>query len=254
MENMEIEKNDNLVTEEVTEKVEQTTEQTPKMFTQDEVNEIVGKAKARTRAKIEKENQRKYGRLEEVLRAGTGKETVEEMSDTFEQFYESKGVKMPQKPIYNDSDIAVLARSDADDIIRSGFEDVVEEVDRLAAIGYDNMDARQKAVFKLLADHRKGEERGRELSSLGVAEDVYNSKEFNDFATKFNKDTPITEVYKLYAKTTKPQVEPIGSMKNGSHDEGKTFYTPEEVDRLTPKDFDNPVIFKNVRESMKLWK
>ena len=254
MENMEIEKNENLVTEEVTEKVEQTTEQTPKMFTQDEVNEIVGKAKARTRAKIEKENQRKYGRLEEVLRAGTGKETVEEMSDTFEQFYEGKGIKMPQKPTYTDSDIAVLARADADDIIRSGYEDVVEEVDRLSAIGYANMDARQKAVFKLLAEHRIGAERGRELSSLGVTENVYNSKEVNDFAAKFNKDTPITEVYKLYAKTTKPQVEPIGSMKNGSHDDGKTFYTPEEVDKLTPKDYDNPVIFQRVRDSMKLWK
>lgn len=251
---MEIEKNENLVTEPVTENVEQTTEQTPKMFTQEEVNEIVGKAKARTRAKIEKENQRKYGRLEEVLRAGTGKETVEEMSDTFEQFYEGKGIKMPQKPTYTDSDIAVLARADADDIIRSGYDDVVEEVDRLTAIGYANMDARQKAVFKVLAEYRLAEERGRELAGIGVTQDVYNSKEFTDFAAQFDKKTPITDVYKLYAKTTKPEVETIGSMKNGSHDEGKTFYTPEEVDRLTPQDYDNPVIFRNVRNSMKLWK
>ena len=49
-----MENNENFV--EQTENVEQTTEQTPvKMFTQEEVNEIVGKSKARTRAKLEKE-------------------------------------------------------------------------------------------------------------------------------------------------------------------------------------------------------
>ena len=45
-----MENNENFVAEQVTENVEQTTEQTPKMFTQDEVNDIVGKAKARTKA------------------------------------------------------------------------------------------------------------------------------------------------------------------------------------------------------------
>ena len=46
-----MENNENFVAEQAAENVEQTTEQTPKMFTQEEVNEIVGKAKARTRAK-----------------------------------------------------------------------------------------------------------------------------------------------------------------------------------------------------------
>ena len=58
-----MENNENLVAE-VTENVENTTEQTQqevKTYTQEEVNDIVGKAKARTRAKIEKENNRKYG-------------------------------------------------------------------------------------------------------------------------------------------------------------------------------------------------
>ena len=45
----------------------------------------------------------------------------------------------------------------------------------------------------------------------------------------------------------------MGSMKNGSHSEEKTYYSPEDVDKLTPQDFDNPVIFRNVRESMKKW-
>lgn len=43
-------------------------------------------------------------------------------------------------------------------------------------------------------------------------------------------------------------------MKNGSHDDVKTYYSPEDVDKLTEKDLDNPVIFQRVRESMKSWK
>lgn len=253
MEIMEIEKNDNLVTEPVAENVEQTTEQTQKMFTQEEVNNIVGKAKARTRAKVEKEKDEQYSSLMNTLRAGTGKESVEEIDDTFRNFYEGRGVKIAKKPEYTEQDIEVLAKSDAEDIIRGGYEEVVEEGERLAQKG-NKMTPRERAVLAILADHAKGAERARELSALGVTEDVYTSKEFNDFAAQFNKDTPITDVYKLYAKTVKPNVEPIGSMKNGSHDEGKTFYTPEEVDKLTPKDYDNPVIFQRVRDSMKLWK
>ena len=251
-------KNDNLVTEEVsTESVVEKVE-APKTYTQEEVDAIVGKRIARNEKKIRKEYDRKYGGLEEVLRAGTGKENVEEMTDTFRQFYEKKGVKIPQKPTYSDSDIAILARAEADDIIRSGYEDVVEEVDRLTAIGLANMTAREKAVFKALAEHRQGAERGRELSKLGVTEDVYNGKEFKDFASKFNASTPIADIYDIYAKTKpKKEHQTMGSMKNNdSGDSGvKDFYTPEEARRFTKKDYDNnPALFKAVENSMLKWK
>ena len=253
-ENMEVV--EDLVTEEVTENVEQTTEETqqpPRMYTQEEVDSIVGKRIARNEAKIRKEYDRRYGGLTSVLKAGTGKETVEEMTDTFKQFYQKKGVTIPQEPEYSAEDIELLASAEAKDIIDSGFEEVVEEVDRLADLGTDKMSPREKALFKALGDYRKSAEVGRELSAIGVKEDVYNSQEFKTFAGMFNSSTPITDVYKLYAKTVNPSAEPIGSMKNGGHSEEKTFYTPEDVDKLTSKDLDNPVIFQRVRESMKRW-
>lgn len=253
-----IENNENLVAEQVTENVEQTTEQTPKTYTQEEVDAIVGKRLARNEAKIRKEYDRKYGGLEEVLRAGTGKENVEEMTDTFRQFYEGKGIKMPQKPNYSDSDIAVLARAEADDIIRSGYEDVVEEVDRLAAIGYANMNARERAVFKALGEHRQKAERGRELAKLGVTEDVYNGKEFTDFAAKFNASTPITDIYNIYA-STKPKKEhqTMGSMKSTeTQDNGvKDYYSYEEAKKFSKADFDkNPKLYEAVVKSMTKWR
>jgi len=244
---------------EQTENVEQTTEETPvpKTYTQEEVDAIVGKAKARAKAKIEKDYQRKYGGLEEVLKAGTGKESVEEMTDTFAEFYRQKGIKIPEKPTYNAKDIEVLAQAEADEIIRGGFDEVVEEVDRLAALGAANMSPREKAVFKALAEHRQNAERGKELSKIGVTEEVYGSREFKDFASKFNPNTPIKDIYDIYHKTQpKKEIKTMGSMKNSeSGDNGvKDFYTVEEARQFTKKDFDkNPALFAAIEKSMLKW-
>lgn len=243
---------------EQTENVEQTTEETPKLYSQEEVDAMMGKRTARIEKKVRKEYERKYGDLEEVLKAGTGKEDVGEITDTFRQFYEKKGIQLRQKPSYTDEDIKVLAKAEADDIIRNGYDEVVEEVDRLAGIGIENMTAREKAVFKTLAEHRQSAERGRELSQIGVTEDVYNSKEFADFASKFNPKTPIKDVYDIYRKTqpTK-EIKPMGSMKNtASDDDGvKDFYTPDEAKRFTVADYNkNPALYEAVQKSMRKWK
>lgn len=251
--------NENFVAEQATENVEQTTEQTPiKTYTQEEVDAIVGKRIARNEAKLRKEYDRKYGDLTAVLKAGTGKESVEEMTDTFQQFYASKGVKMPQKPIYTQKDIEILAKAEADDIIHAGYEDVVDEVDRLAALGVEKMTEKEKVIFKRLAEHRQSAERGRELSSIGVTEDVYNSAEFQAFAGKFNPNTPIKDIYDIYSKTKpKKEIQTMGSMKsNATHDNGvKEFYTVEEARKFSKADYDkNPALFAAVQKSMTKWK
>lgn len=252
--------NENEILVNETENVEITTEETPvpKTYTQDEVDAIVGKAKARAKAKTEREYQRKYGDLENVLRAGTGKESVDEMTNTFAEFYRNKGITIPEKPKYSQKDIEVLARAEANEIINSGFEDVVEEVDRLTDVGFANMTDREKALFKVLAEHRQSAERGRELNKIGVTEDVYNSREFQDFAGKFNSNIPIRDIYDIYSKTkSKKETKSMGSMKNNnSGDNGvKEFYTVEEAKRFTKKDFDNnPALYAAVENSMRKWR
>ena len=253
-----MENNENFVAE-VTENVEQTTEQTPvKTYTQEEVDAMMGKRVARTEAKIRKEYDRKYGNLEEVLKAGTGKESVEELTETFTDFYTKKGIQLRKEPTYSERDTEVLARAEAKDIIDAGYEEVVDEVDRLMRIGVENMTAREKAVFKTLAEHRQSEERGRELSKIGVTKDVYTSKEFNDFASKFNPNTPIREIYDIYPKTQpKKEIQTMGSMKsNGAPDTGvKDFYTVEEARQFSKADYDkNPALFAAVKKSMTKWK
>ena len=258
--------NENLVLDD-TENVETvTTEETTgeeqveipvKTYTQEEVDEIVGKRLARNTAKIRKEYSKKYGDLENVLKAGTGKDNVVELTDTFRSFYEQKGIHIPSEPTYSGRDIEVLAKAEADDIISAGFEEVVEEVDRLAELGIENMSAREKQVFKELAEYRQNAERSNELSKLGVTEDVYNSKEFKDFASKFGTNTTITEIYEIYNKMQpKKEVRTMGSLKNNTtNDTGvKDFYTRDEALKFTKKDFDNnPELFKAVENSMLKW-
>ena len=180
------------------------------------------------------------------------------MTDTFRSFYESKGIHIPSEPTYTDRDTEILANAEATDIIKAGFEEVVEEVDRLADIGVENMSAREKAVFAKLAEYRQSTERSNELSSIGVKEDVYNSKEFNDFASKFGSNTSITEIYEIYNKMQpKKDIRTMGSLKtNAQQDNGvKEFYSLEEARKFTKEDFDkNPELFKAVEKSMLKWK
>lgn len=257
----------NLAMENVAENVDGTTEQIPdqaaqnaqpvKTYTEEELNEIVGKRLARNSAKIRKEYDKKYGELESVLKAGTGKEDVKEMTDTFRKFYEGKGIKIPSEASYSSKDLEVLARAEADEIINSGFEEVVEEVDRLARKGAENMSPREKAVFSTLAKYRQDTEMVQELSKIGVGENVYNSKEFKDFASKFSQNTSMTEIYEIYAKTQpRKEIQTMGSMKNSTSADGtvKDFYTREEALQFTKKDFDkNPALFKAVEQSMLKW-
>ena len=253
-----MENNENFV--EQTENVEQTTEETPK-YTEAEFNakldEVLGKKLARREAKIRKEYDRKYGDLEEVLKAGTGKEDVTEITDTFRDFYTKKGVQFKQKPIYSDKDNETLAKADAEEIIRAGYEEVVEEVDRLAAIGVANMTPREKVLFKTLAEHRQSTERGNELAKMGVTEDVYNSQEFKDFAGKFSSSTSISDIYSIYAKTQpKKEIKTMGSMKNTAVESAvKEYYSPEEASKFSRAELDkNPALFNAIMQSMAKWK
>lgn len=259
--------NEILVADEVTENVEtETTEEisggveapTTKTYTQEELDEIVGRRLARSKAKLAKEYERKYGELESVLRAGTGKESIEEVTDTFKKYYEGKGVKFEEKPKYTDREVDILAKAEAEDIIQAGLDEVVEEVDRLVEKGVANMTHREKAMFKVLAEYRQNAERSMELSKIGVTESVYNSQEFKDFAAKFNSKTPIKDIYDIYEKTKpKKEYKTMGSMKSHAEtDNGvKEYYSPEEARKFSKSELDkNPALFNAIVKSMQKWK
>ena len=59
----------------------------------------------------------------------------------------------------------------------------------------------------------------------------------------------------MYTKNMpEPDIEPIGKLNNQKAKEEKTTYTPDEVDRLTAKDYEDPKVMERVRASMLKWK
>jgi len=246
-------------TEEIVEGVETTTEPV-KLYSEEDlnnkINELLPKKIARIEKKVRREYEGKYGNVENVLKSGLGVETIEEATGQLIDFYTKKGIKIPQQPTYSDRDMEVLARAEADEIIASGFDEVIEEVDRLAEKGVDSMTPREKEVFKKLAEYRQNEEGKQELAKIGVGEKVLQDNEFIEFSSKLNPSLSLKEKYEMYAQfKPKAKVESMGSMKNATKDNGvKEFYTREEALQFTKADFDkNPALFKAVENSMYKW-
>ena len=249
-------------TEELVEgaKVEEPVE-TPeeKLYSESEFNEKLdkllaeklGKKTAIIERKLRREYDSKYGDLENVLKAGTGIEDVKELANTFHDFYTSKGKQIPTRNNYSENDLRILAGAEAEDIISAGFDDVVEEVDRLADKGLENMTSREKIVFQKLATYRQTKERENELASIGVNRDVLDNTEFTTFASQFNTNVPIKEVYNMWTKTQPTKkVEQMGSMKNTTPNKVKDYYTEDEISKLTLDDLNNPDVWNAVRNSM----
>lgn len=266
------EENENLVNE--TENVEQTTEEIVEgtdvetseevakeepvqTFTMEQVNEMIAKKLARKENKIRREYENKYSRLETVLNTGLGTESVEEATEKLSGFYKQKGINIPDAPKYSDKEIEVLANAEADDIISGGYDEIVEEVDRLANIGLENMSDRDKKVFSKLASERTRLEQEKDLASIGVSSEMVEDKAFKDFASKLNPNLSLKEKYEMYTQfNPKPKGKPIGSMKgNISKDNGvKDFYTYEESLQFTKEDLDrNPELFAALEKSMLRW-
>lgn len=245
--------NENLTVEQPTETPEE------KLYSESELNEKLdkllaeklGKKTAIIERKLRREYDSKYGDLENVLKAGTGIEDVKGLTNAFTDFYTSKGKQIPTRNNYSESDLNILASAEAEDIISAGFDEVVEEVDRLAEKGLENMNPRERIMFQKLATYRQNKERENELASIGVTTDVLSNTEFTNFAKQFNTDVPIKDVYTMWTKTQpKPKVEQMGSMKNTAPNKVKDHYTEDEISRLTLDDLKDPNVWNAVRKSM----
>lgn len=260
------EENENLVTEEVTENVEElATEETveipeepveEKKYTEAELNAEVDRLLAKKIAikqdKIRRDYEKKYGKLEAVLKAGTGESDLDTITNTFETFYTRKGVEIPNyETSYSDEENEVLADNEAKKIIDLGYNEVKEEVDRLAEIGVSNMTPREKVYFSKLAEFRKEEESRRELAKIGVGADALKDNDFLEFEKKLNPSMSVKEKYEMYLEMKpKKQIDKMGSMKSGPVSKVKDSYTAEEIERLTEEDLDNPQVWEAVRRSM----
>lgn len=254
--------------------VEQTTEETVetaepvKMYTEEEFNtkmdELLAKKLARREAKMRREFEEQYAGYKEaeaVLNAGLGTSNIGEATDSLKEFYRRKGVDIPtyqREESYSDEEAGILANHEAQKIIDAGYDEVVEEVAMLAAKGLDGMTAKEKRLFKQLADYKNREDSRVELAQIGVGAEALDDEGFRAFEKKLNPNLSVREKYEMYLSVNKKtNIEPIGSMKGTKSKDPsvKEFYTYEEAMKFTKEDFDkNPALYRAVTNSMQKWK
>lgn len=252
-------------TEENHEKVEETADTTeqsdveevvedPKQeetFTREQVDEMIAKKIARKEAKIRREYENKYSRLETVVNTGLGTNSIEESTSKLEDFYKKKGINIPDTPKYSQREMELLANAEADDVISAGYDEVKEEVDRLAELGVENMSEKDKIYYLKLANYRQTTEQENELRSIGVGKDVIESEEFKNFSKKLSPDLSLKEKYEMYSQMKpKKETKKIGSAKSGVTSKVKDYYSPEEIERLTDEELDDERVWEAVRKSM----
>ena len=199
----------------------------------------------------ERELAEKYSRTETVLKAGLGVDNLEQATDKLADFYKSKGITIPDHSFSNGYDMEAGAEKEANEIINSGYVDLVEEVDRLAEKGIDRMTAREKLVFTKLAEERQRQESIKELAQIGVKPEALKDSEYIEFANKLNPDLSSKEKYELYLKfKPKSKIETVGSMKSVQRDKTKDYYSEDEISRMSLDDLDDPRVWEAVRKSM----
>lgn len=221
---------------------------------QDRINRLTKVAK-RNEESIKKEYETKLADIENVIKAGFGTDNLDAGINRIKEICKTKGIEIPEnKSTYSQSDLEVLAKHSADEIISDGYEAVDSELKRLANKGADKMSAKEKLIFTRLNDTKKVLESEKELAELGVKKEILESKEFKDFADKFaGSKFSMKEVYEMYSSTTKskPKAKPLGSMVNNNPKEVKEFITEAEYDKMTDKEIEANMDL--IRASMHKW-
>jgi hypothetical protein len=213
---------------------------------QEEFNNIMKSRISRERNEIES----KYSKLANVVKTGLNTNSIEEATNRLTEFYEENGIKI-QHNLYTEQEEQILAEKLAENIINDGYEEIVNEVEKLSSKRIEEMTPREKIMLQKLGNERVKIEQAKELQSLGI-----NDNKFLEFSNKLNPSLSIKEKYDIYKSLNKKEetIEKIGSMKSNIHTtENKDYYTPEEVDKLTEKELRDPKIMAIVDKSMIEW-
>lgn len=237
-----------------------------KTYTQEDIDKIVSQTKAKIERKHRKEEASKLSKskqLEETIRAGLGLTDDDDVLSKVRDFYKEQGVDIPEFDTENNRDAEILGKADANEIIEMYEDKDIEARANELAIKQKRgkTTARENAEFFRLGEYLTAQLEEKELKESGVDTSILQDKDFRAFANNFKTGTKISDVYKMWKKmngeedkTPKKPASTGSSQSTVPDNKEKEFYTPEEVDKLSSKDLDNPTIWKRVRESMKRWK
>lgn len=233
-----------------------------KTYTQEDIDRIVSQEKARLERKYRKDEESKLSKakqLENTLRSGLGLTEEDDVLSKVKEFYKEQGVNIPDSQVINDKDAEILGRADANEFINDYDDEEIEARANELAMKQKQgkTSAREDAEFFKLGEYLTEKLEEKDLEANGIDTSILKDKDFKKFASRFNRNIKMTEIYELYQKVNGKEVKKpasTGSTKSTvPNNQEKEYYTPEEVDKLTSKELDNPSIWKRVRESMKRW-
>lgn len=227
-----------------------------------EINRVVEQEKARMERKYRKQsksNSERLSKLESVLRSGMDLTDDDDVLSKVTSFYKDQGIDIPETDALDKEDAEILGQSDALKFIDVAEEKEIEARANELAVKQrqGRTSAREDAEFFKLGEYLTSKLEEKELKDSGIDTNILKDKDFADFAKKFNRSTKKSEIYEMWKKINgqapkKP--DSTGSTRSTTPDNQiKEYYTPEEVDKLSSKDLDNPTILERVMKSMKRW-
>lgn len=245
--------------EEVTEVKEggqENVEPTEKTYSQTDVDRILDARSKSLNRKHQKELQ-KYKSVENTLKQGMKLDNIDDISRELNKFYKEQGVEITSNADYHDDrEDKILAKADADEIIALGENEMIRRANELAGL---KRNARENEEFMILGENLTRIEAKKELKQKGIDEAILDSSDFKEFASQFNSNIKMSDIYDIYSKTKglkRKQPRPMESLANNTSatNEVKDFYTRDEALKFTVKDFDrNPKLYEAVEKSMENW-
>lgn len=216
--------------------------------TEEEIQERINNAVESRLARERRKNEDLY-RIEDTLKKALGVEDRKEIIKNLGTFYKEQGIDIPN--YRSERDEKILAKADAEEIKKLGYEEMEAEANRLASI--PERSVREQTIFMELGKALTEQNQIKELKEKGLNADILDNKDFKSFKEKFSSDVGISEIYELYQKVNTKKEKPSspGSVKSTTtNKDEKEFFTSKELDQLTEKDLDNPKILEKAIKSM----
>lgn len=211
----------------------------------------------RARESKEKEELRKYKYLEDIVKKGTGTSNLDEAIRETADFYKGNGLDIPDYNSNSEEDERILGQARANKFIDLGYEDMEEEANRLANIPRDQRTIREEEELYILGTELTRRDNVKELKAKGYDTEVLETKDFKEFSKQFNDKTDISKIYEMYQKINGEKVEkpssPGSAKTTAQVKQIKEYYSPEDFDKLTDEELNNPKIMEIVDKSRLGW-
>lgn len=233
-----------------------------KMYTEEETEKIAKQRETRAWKKATREKNEElkdYTEIIDTLKAGMNLESIDEIKKSLKNFYSEQGIEIPERKGLTEREEKILAEADAKEIIELGEDEVNKVANEIYNKPLEKRTTREKVIFEKLGNYVMEEKAKKSLVDKGIDTSILDDKKFKSFASKFNANTDLSDIYEMYntLNTPKEKVErpkSTGSVKTvASTNEIKEFYTPEEVSKFSMKDLDNPTLMKAIENSMRKW-